>query len=68
VENAGAVLSRDDFLTRIWGIDFETGTNVIDVHMHYIRRALRDRGFDGAVKTIRGVGYRLDIESRSLAA
>jgi DNA-binding response OmpR family regulator len=68
VENAGSVLSRDDFLTRIWGFDFETGTNIVDVHMHYIRRALRDRGFDGAVKTIRGVGYRLDIESRPLAA
>lgn len=68
VENAGAVLSRDDFLNRIWGFDFETGTNIVDVHMHYIRRALRERGFDGAVKTIRGVGYRLDIEARPLAA
>jgi DNA-binding response OmpR family regulator len=68
VENVGSVLSRDDFLNRIWGIDFETGTNVVDVHMHYIRRALRERGFDGAVKTVRGVGYRLDLEPPRLAA
>jgi DNA-binding response OmpR family regulator len=68
VENVGSVLSRDDFLNRIWGIDFETGTNVVDVHMHYIRRALRERGFDGAVKTVRGVGYRLDLEPSRLAA
>jgi two-component system response regulator PrrA len=67
VEHAGSVLSRDEFLNRIWGFDFETGTNIIDVHMHYIRRALRDRGFDGAVKTIRGVGYRLDVEPRMAA-
>jgi DNA-binding response OmpR family regulator len=65
VEHAGSVLSRDEFLNRIWGFDFETGTNIVDVHMHYIRRALRDRGFDGAVKTIRGVGYRLDVEPRT---
>jgi len=68
VENAGSVLSRDDFLNRIWGFDFETGTNVVDVHMHYIRRALRDRGCDGMVKTIRGVGYRLDTEPSGVAA
>ncbi len=67
VEHAGSVLSRDEFLNRIWGFDFETGTNVVDVHMHYIRRALRDRGFDGSVKTVRGVGYRLDVEPRLAA-
>jgi DNA-binding response OmpR family regulator len=49
------VLSRGQLLSRIWGLDFDPGTNVVDVYVGYLRRKL---GND-VVETVRGAGYRL---------
>ncbi len=51
----GQVLSRQQLLSRVWGYDFDTGSNVVDVYVGYLRRKL-GRDF---VVTVRGVGYRL---------
>lgn len=51
----GKVLSRDELLEAVWGFDFDTGSNVVEVYMRYLRRKL---GADRFV-TVRGVGYRL---------
>lgn len=53
--NPGRVLSRDELLKSVWGFDFDTGSNVVEVYMRYLRRKL---GADRFV-TVRGVGYRL---------
>ena len=58
--HAGEACSRDALLDRVWGIDFETGTNTVDVFVYALRRKLRASGLDGAIQTVRGVGYRLD--------
>lgn len=49
------VLSREQLLSRVWSFDFDTGTNVVDVYVGYLRRKL---GND-VVETVRGAGYRL---------
>ncbi len=59
LDHAGACCSRDEILRDVWGIDFETGTNTIDVFVYALRRKLRSRGLSGAIQTVRGVGYRL---------
>lgn len=59
VEHAGAACSRDEILESVWGIDFETGTNTVDVFIYALRRKLRSNGLPGAVETVRGIGYRL---------
>lgn len=55
VRHAGQVLSREQLLSRVWGYDFDPGSNVADVYVGYLRQKL---GSD-AIETVRGVGYRM---------
>ncbi|NLI19474.1 MAG: response regulator transcription factor [Actinomycetales bacterium] len=49
------VLSREQLLSRVWGYDFDPGSNVVDVYVRYLRRKV---GAERLV-TVRGMGYRL---------
>ncbi len=51
----GQVLSREQLLSRVWGYDFDPGSNVVDVYVRYLRNKI---GADRIV-TVRGAGYRL---------
>ena len=57
VENAGVVLSREKIYEHIWGYDFETTSNSLDVYIGYLRRKTEDGGRSRLVHTVRGVGY-----------
>ena len=59
-DRAGACCSRDEILADVWGIDFETGTNTVDVFVYALRRKLRAAELPGLIQTVRGAGYRLD--------
>ena len=52
--NAGHVITREQLLSRVWGYDFDGGSNVVEVYIRYLRRKL---GAD-AIETVRGAGYR----------
>ncbi|MCC2030671.1 response regulator transcription factor [Microbacterium allomyrinae] len=54
LRNPGRVLSREMLLSRVWGLDFDPGSNVVDVYVRYLRGKL---GPDHIV-TVRGAGYR----------
>jgi two-component system copper resistance phosphate regulon response regulator CusR len=54
LRNPGRVLSREQLLSRVWGLDFDPGSNVVDVYVRYLRGKL---GSDHIV-TVRGAGYR----------
>ncbi len=49
------VLSREQLLSRVWGFDFDPGSNVVDVYVRYLRGKV---GAD-RIETVRGMGYRL---------
>lgn len=49
------VLSRGQLLSRVWGYDFDPGSNVVDVYVRYLRNKF---GAD-RIETVRGMGYRL---------
>jgi len=51
------VLSRDLILDRVWGYDFDTGTNSLAVYIGYIRRKTEENGEPRMLHTVRGVGY-----------
>jgi DNA-binding response OmpR family regulator len=55
LSHPGQVLSREQLLSRVWGYDFDPGSNVVDVYVRYLRNKL------GAerIETVRGMGYRL---------
>ena len=61
--NAGIVLSRQRLLELVWGYDFDTDTNVVDVFVGYLRRKLEVDGSPRVVQTVRGVGFVLRGEA-----
>lgn len=48
------ILTREHLLSRVWGLDFDPGSNVVDVYVRYLRGKL---GAD-RIETVRGLGYR----------
>ncbi|MFD1506511.1 response regulator transcription factor [Georgenia yuyongxinii] len=60
MSHPGQVLSREQLLSRVWGYDFDPGSNVVDVYVRYLRKKI------GAehLATVRGMGYRLVDASR----
>ncbi|MDE2070523.1 MAG: heavy metal response regulator transcription factor [Gammaproteobacteria bacterium] len=60
VRNAGKVLSRLYIAENVWGVDFDTQTNVVDVVIRRLRSKV-DAPFDGPlIHTVRGLGYVLE--------
>jgi two-component system response regulator MprA len=57
VFNAPIVLERDLILDRIWGLDFATSSNSIEVYIGYLRRKTEAEGEPRLIHTVRGVGY-----------
>ncbi len=55
LRHPGQALSREQLLSRVWGYDFDPGSNVVDVYVRYLRNKLGASRF----VTVRGVGYRL---------
>jgi len=57
MRNPNKMLSRQHIAETVWGIDFETGTNVIDVYVNYLRNKV-DKGFGSKlIRTVVGMGY-----------
>lgn len=51
------VLTRDIIMDRVWGLDFEGSTNVMEVYIGYLRSKLEAGGEPRLIHTVRGVGY-----------
>lgn len=62
IRNQGRVISKTEIAEKVWDINFDTGTNVIEVYVSYLRNKL-DRPFDKKlIHTIFGLGYVLKEE------
>jgi DNA-binding response OmpR family regulator len=55
MRHAGRVVSREDLLSNVWGLDFDPRSNLVDVYVRSLRRKLGE----GWIHTERGVGYRI---------
>lgn len=51
----GQVMSREQLLDRVWGYDYDPGSNIVDVYIGYLRKKFGSE----LIETVRGVGYRL---------
>lgn len=61
--NKNKTLSRIDILENVWDIDFNMGTNVVDVYVNYLRKKI-DKDFDSnLIHTVIGLGYMLREKS-----
>jgi len=57
MRNPDKILNRQTIANKVWGIDFDTGTNVVDVYMNYLRNKI-EKGFTGKyIHTVIGKGY-----------
>jgi DNA-binding response OmpR family regulator len=59
MRHPGQVLTRQQLLDAVWGFDFDTGSNVVDVYVGYLRRKLDSPGEPSVIETVRGAGYRV---------
>lgn len=55
LRHPGQVLSREQLLDRVWGYDYDPGSNIVDVYVGYLRKKLGNH----LIETVRGMGYRL---------
>ena len=60
MRNAGRTVSRSRIAEAVWNYKFDPDTNVVDVYVNYLRKKLTFAGKSPPVRTVRGVGYRLD--------
>jgi DNA-binding response OmpR family regulator len=62
LQNPGKLVTRVNLIRQVWHTDYTGDTRTLDVHMSWLRRAIEpDPGNPRFLKTIRGVGYRLDL-------
>lgn len=57
MENKNIVLRREVLLEKIWGYDFDGGTNAVDVYIRYLRAKIEEPFGLKFIHTVRGVGY-----------
>jgi two-component system copper resistance phosphate regulon response regulator CusR len=68
MRNRGRVVSRVILTERVWDMDFDSGTNVVDVVINRLRRKIDDEFEPKLLHSVRGVGYVLRDESEGPAA
>jgi two-component system, OmpR family, response regulator RegX3 len=63
IGNAGRVLTRDTLIDRVWGTDYVGDTKTLDVHIKRLRTHVeRKPSSPATITTVRGVGYRFEVE------
>jgi DNA-binding response OmpR family regulator len=61
VRNKNRVLSRMEILEKVWGIDVNMGTNVVDVYVNYLRKKISNSPDKKFIQTVVGMGYMLKV-------
>lgn len=57
IKNKNRVISRSELADKVWNIRFDTGTNIVDVYVNYLRKKI-DKDFDNKlIQTHVGIGY-----------
>ena len=60
MRNKGNVISRHDIVTEVWGMKFDTGTNVVDVYINFLRKKIDANYPEKLIQTRVGFGYVID--------
>jgi len=64
LRHKGRVLSRVLIIEHIWDMQFDGGTNIVDVVINRLRRKIDDGAKHALLRTVRGVGYVLEEPPR----
>lgn len=64
LESPRKIISRERLMREVWGTEYMGDTRTLDVHIHWLRKALVQAHAPFALETERGVGYRMVAERR----
>jgi two-component system copper resistance phosphate regulon response regulator CusR len=59
LRNAGHRITRSMIVEHVWNLSFDTGTNIVDVYINYLRKKVDEGYSPKLIHTVRGVGYEL---------
>lgn len=57
IRNSGQVITREQILDRVWGLDSEVEMNNVEIYIYYLRKKLEPAKSCARIETIRGIGY-----------
>lgn len=60
ISRGNRIVQKDELLLKVWGYESDAEYNNLEVHITYIRRKLKNIGSSVSIKTVRGVGYRME--------
>jgi DNA-binding response OmpR family regulator len=60
-QHPGQILTHEQIRNRLWTLDADTLSNVISAQIYLLRKKLAEVGYESAIETMRGLGYRLNI-------
>lgn len=63
MSNPGTLFSRERILSNVWGLNMDPLTNVVDVYIGKLRKKIDAKSSESLIETVRGLGYRLNIDS-----
>jgi DNA-binding response OmpR family regulator len=63
LRNAGHRITRNMIVEHVWNLSFDTGTNIVDVYINYLRKKVDEGYSPKLIHTVRGVGYELRAPS-----
>ena len=61
MERPNRVLSRQQILDGVWGMDSDIDERTVDVHIRRLRKAINRAGEDDPIRTVRAAGYAMDV-------
>lgn len=61
VENQNTIITKEQIFDRLWGFDSETSITVVEVYMSNLRKKLKPYQADKMIKTLRNVGYMVEV-------
>ena len=64
MRNAGQTLTRTQIVDHVWRYDADALSNVVDIYIHYLRDKVDRDSAKPLIRTVRGVGYRIDRTDR----
>ena len=61
LRNPGQTIPRGSLLSKVWGPDADVEEGNLDNYIYFLRRRLRSVGSTVSLKTVRGIGYQLEV-------
>lgn len=60
IKNAGHAISKEQFVEKIWGYDFNGEYNIVEVYISFVRKKLKVIQSEARIKVVRNIGYSLE--------